>query len=449
MSVHDWSLTASTNQTADPAINWREGQLPSTINDSARAMMAAVAAWRDDMGGGATVGGSANAIVVTLSQPMRSLGHSIIAFTAAVSNTGAVTLKVDATAALPLRAASGVDLSAGDIIAGRRYFATLSADKTEWLVVGGGALKSYVDAADAANAASASAASSAAASAQATATNAVPMAGGTMTGALVLSGDPTLALHAATKQYADGVAGLVTPIAPYGNLAITVTSNTAATVTADTCVCETAAHVAYNFRSVNVTINATTTGAAGMDTGSIGTSRWLAVWVIGKSDGTSSAVLSASFTAPTLPSGYAYYSRRGAVYVDASGYLMRTVQRGPDAQYVVTAATNTAALPTIASGVQAGWRTVAISGFAPQTSVSINASVVSIGAYDTLLAPNSAYSSAPAAPYPPLLTRAGVVGNTLGLMSNSGQMMLESSNVYYAAGGASCAAYCIGWRDNI
>lgn len=43
MSLSQWSTTAANNATADPTINWQEGQPPSTVNDSARAMMAALA----------------------------------------------------------------------------------------------------------------------------------------------------------------------------------------------------------------------------------------------------------------------------------------------------------------------------------------------------------------------------------------------------------------------
>ena len=45
MAIGQWSTTAGNNATADPSINWQEGQAPSTVNDSARAMMAAVATW--------------------------------------------------------------------------------------------------------------------------------------------------------------------------------------------------------------------------------------------------------------------------------------------------------------------------------------------------------------------------------------------------------------------
>jgi len=56
--------------------------------------------------------------------------------------------------------------------------------------------KLYVDTADSANAAAASAA-------QSTANAALPKAGGTMVGAIVLAADPVAALHPATKQYSD------------------------------------------------------------------------------------------------------------------------------------------------------------------------------------------------------------------------------------------------------
>lgn len=45
MSLWQWSTTAANNATAATNINWQEGQAPSTVNDSARQMMADVATW--------------------------------------------------------------------------------------------------------------------------------------------------------------------------------------------------------------------------------------------------------------------------------------------------------------------------------------------------------------------------------------------------------------------
>lgn len=40
--VDAWKVVPEENATSDPLINWQEGQLPSTVNDSARAMMARI-----------------------------------------------------------------------------------------------------------------------------------------------------------------------------------------------------------------------------------------------------------------------------------------------------------------------------------------------------------------------------------------------------------------------
>ena len=45
MALWQWSTTPANNASAATAINWAEGQPPSSVNDSARQMMADVAAW--------------------------------------------------------------------------------------------------------------------------------------------------------------------------------------------------------------------------------------------------------------------------------------------------------------------------------------------------------------------------------------------------------------------
>ena len=136
MSITDWSTSQTANQTADSEINWQEGQLPSTVNNSARAMMATLAAWRNDMGGAITAGGTADAITVTLEKPMTSAAYSFFSFIASATNTGAATLKVDSQSALPLRSVSGASLSAGQIRTGRIYHVIKGS--SEWLVSNAG-----------------------------------------------------------------------------------------------------------------------------------------------------------------------------------------------------------------------------------------------------------------------------------------------------------------------
>jgi hypothetical protein len=135
VSVYSWSQTAGTNATADANINWAEGQLPSTVNNSARAMMAALAAMVQDMGGGSTTGGSSNAYTLTCAQTMSARVPALVAFKANHTNTGAATLNVDSTGASALRGETGVALNAGDIVSGCIYVATWVSGSSEWLLV--------------------------------------------------------------------------------------------------------------------------------------------------------------------------------------------------------------------------------------------------------------------------------------------------------------------------
>ena len=123
--VKTWSVTSADNDDADDTINWLEGQAPSTVNDSSRAMMAAIAAWYllIDQGtvSGGTVGGTAAAITLTCSPTVgaRAAGQRyLLKLGSAI--TGATTLAVDglASGAVQWRGTALVanDFSANDWI---------------------------------------------------------------------------------------------------------------------------------------------------------------------------------------------------------------------------------------------------------------------------------------------------------------------------------------------
>ena len=83
MAFWKWSRTASSNATADNTINWAEGMAPSAVNDSARAMMARLAEWRDDISGTIATAGTSTAYTVASNQGFDSLAHlggAMIAF---------------------------------------------------------------------------------------------------------------------------------------------------------------------------------------------------------------------------------------------------------------------------------------------------------------------------------------------------------------------------------
>jgi microcystin-dependent protein len=131
MSFWKWSRTAGTNATADGSINWAEGQSPSSVNDSARAMMAAAAKYRDDIAGAIITGGTSTAYTVASYQVFDTLAHldgAMIAFaphtTSGASPPNGVTLNVDGLGGKPLRLSPGVELVDGALIQGTPYVAT-------------------------------------------------------------------------------------------------------------------------------------------------------------------------------------------------------------------------------------------------------------------------------------------------------------------------------------
>lgn len=134
--VNVWSKTAATNNTADGAVNWQEGQAPSSVNNSARGMMAAIAKWRDDLNGTVVTSGSSTAYVATSNQGFASLNAGIEITCQFDEDCGAtVTLNVDGLGAKPLRSAANVELVAGAIKGGSIHRATyFTSNSGEWIL---------------------------------------------------------------------------------------------------------------------------------------------------------------------------------------------------------------------------------------------------------------------------------------------------------------------------
>lgn len=130
-----WSRTAASNATADSNVNWAEGMAPSAVNDSARAMMASAAGYRDDIAGAIATGGTSTAYTVTSYQVFNSLANmsgQVIAFTPHTTNGATVTLNVDGLGAKPLRSAPSVELPAGVLIQGTPYTALYNNSDAVW-----------------------------------------------------------------------------------------------------------------------------------------------------------------------------------------------------------------------------------------------------------------------------------------------------------------------------
>lgn len=257
---------------------------------------------------------------------------------------------------------------------------------------------------------------------------------------------------------------LIAPAVPYQagfkNLSIKVATNTTVAVAADAVIVFDGAN--YLNVAPSSTINLGTNGGVNaLDSGTIATSTWYAIWVIAKPDGTTACLASTSGTSPTMPTDYTFKARIGWVRtISGSATLYGTWQLGRRAQYVVGLAQTTVP-PVIASGsagtfdnVSPTLTTASVSTRVPTTAseIFILPSIQYTGAAvsNILVAPNTGYGGTNRGP----TGSAGVIWPVWVFSAaqaiQSTSMLLEStSDIAWASSSAGGGISCLGWTDNI
>ena len=340
---------------------------------------------------GGTAGGSANAITLTDSPVLSGYAAGQqISFIAAHNNTGATTVNADGLGTkniFKLTSSGPVALTGSEIITNN--LVVLTYDGTEFQLVAGGS--------------------------------------------------------------AAGASGGST--GPIRNLIIknnAGTPNTKVDVTADSIPVYTNAGAGVGLLSVSVTIDATTTGANGLDTGSLANSTWYAVYLIYNGSAVA-GLMSTSGSAPTLPGGYTYFTRYGWIQTDGSAHLLNNactlLQKGIRAQYVNTGS----GLPEMISGASGSttvptWTSQSVSAFVPPTASRILGTLSLPPGAAAILAPNSNYGAGGSTSNPPPVSQVTGTGYT----TIPFEFELESTNIYYAGtNAAGQGAFCLGWEDNL
>lgn len=133
-----WSKTAATNSGADPSINWAEGMSPSSVNDSARAMMARSAEYRDDISGLLATAGTSTAYTVTTNQGLASTPNDgqLLSVTVHATNGTSPTLQADGGTAFAIQSSPGVPVASGTLVLGSPYSMKFSVSNNAWMLKG-------------------------------------------------------------------------------------------------------------------------------------------------------------------------------------------------------------------------------------------------------------------------------------------------------------------------
>jgi microcystin-dependent protein len=135
--IYTWSKTSATNATADSTINWAEGQSPSSVNDSARGMMAVTKGYVDDISGATVTTGTSTAFALATNQAFASLAlmnGAMIAFTPNVTCGAGATLNVDGLGAKAINTSPSTAVGAGVLVQGTPYIVTYIHATTEFIL---------------------------------------------------------------------------------------------------------------------------------------------------------------------------------------------------------------------------------------------------------------------------------------------------------------------------
>lgn len=221
---------------------------------------------------------------------------------------------------------------------------------------------------------------------------------------------------------------------------------------------------AHRLVGVSVSPVMTASGANGLDTGTIVNNviTWYYSYVIynPSTDGVAGLFSAqSSCGSVTLPAGYTFCARVGAVRTDgaATARWMGMRQAGRRVQYVLGVA-QTTVLPTIAtgpagtwSGTTPTWTTPSVANFVPPTAASIR--VLGLGNFNglgsaaMLLAPSNSYGGLfSTKPAPVSATDGGNSGYQQPWMAD---IVLEGTSIAFVGGGAGSVIQCMGYEDNL
>ena len=241
----------------------------------------------------------------------------------------------------------------------------------------------------------------------------------------------------------------------YSGLVVQTTSNTAVVINANALSLNNGTTYKSIFSSsFPINISTTSTGANGLDIGTIAANTFYSVWAIyNPTTQTVAGLLSLQSSANAtflshLPTGYTYYLRVGWVYETAGPVLARTIQHGNRAQYTVVTSTGTAAYPVMATGIAGSgsttttptWAAVATSAYIPSTASAITIGSLPVGA--VIVSPNNQVGGTGGQNYPIYSVSAQGYGSAT-------TMELEGSSIYWVSANASNALLCYGWVDNL
>lgn len=228
--------------------------------------------------------------------------------------------------------------------------------------------------------------------------------------------------------------------AGYSDFAASCTGASAVvTMTAARVTVRNAAGASVELSNVSETLTMTNTGAGGLDAAeSLAASTWYYIYFIyNPTTGDVAALASLSANSPTLPSGYTYFRRMGALRTDATANKYPLAGTQCDDIWGFTQVGNVTEWPVISLGNTSGVATCSLSSVVPPTASEINLAVFA-----------DVSGAVAIQPFSNIQGRLWVHGGTTG-ETQWASMVLRSTSLYVEASGSSNNFVgCRGWVDH-
>lgn len=260
-----------------------------------------------------------------------------------------------------------------------------------------------------------------------------------------VAGTTTLTLPATSGTLLTSSTGTIPVFSrQYSNLQINASASSIA-VSANGVTIANAGGTVIALTSVSIpSISVSTTGANGLDTGTLAADTFYAVYIIYNANtSTTAGLLSTNATTPTLPSGYTYYARFGWVYATSVSALLPSIQYNTSVDYITPRVAVSAQSPG-AVFTQVNLMSGATK-FVPTTASQVSGNVTqSSGTCRTYIYKNNA----------------GTIPTDAWLYINTGstalfplvmpfKFVLQSNSFYYSTNGGTATINIGGWDDNL
>jgi len=290
----------------------------------------------------------------------------------------------------------------------------------------------------------------------------------TPSGAFVPTGGSTFAVQASEMLLAitDGtnwnIGQLVNPSIPNSSIGHSLpganslkitndgtTPNTKIDVSATYVTLANSSGVSTSFTSFSCTLNLSINGLNGLDTGSIAASTWYNIYIISNLS-TTGCLASTNSSSPTLPSGYTYFYRVGAMETDGSNNLYRTLQTGNKSRYVITGTSNTSSYPFTTTSATSSWVAYQVTGNntgSPTTSTEVLSNLYSVSGLESGVAPNANYAAPVSGNPMPWISRNSSASNVT--ESQVTNIPLESNSIYFWSSNTGNILAVAGWVDAV